>query len=579
MKLKTKISLLAGFAAGLSVVLMLAMVFRERGPVIREVNEELFELARENVAQIARDAWSLCDLASRAPLADGAGHIQSPDALPPHVLMTLRESLMRIVVGKTGYVWAIRGQGEDRGLYLISKNGELDGTNLWDATSDDGRYFVRSIVEKASRLKPGEVDFELYDWRNPGEETSRVKISAFAYFEPWDWVVGAGTYTDDYFDAQRRVENLMTRLFRALFIGGALVLLLAAGLAWILGKRLARPIERMAEVAESMADGQVGRARRELEDLGKAHGGEPAWWRDETRGLAVAFARMVGALGDLVGNVQRSGIQVTASSTAIAAGARQLEASVSEQAASIHEVSATTKQIGATNQELTATMEKVADMANGTTRLASECQMGLRQMERNMRLLMDSTGGISGKLGTISEKTGSIAGIVTTIANVADQTNLLSLNAAIEAEKAGEYGIGFAVVAREVRRLADQTAMATLGIERMVRDSNAAVSAGVMEMDRFIDSVRQGIGEVERIGGSVETIIAHVQELAPRFTQAFEGMQSQTAGAEQISQALTQLNEAANGSRGALSEFNGATRQLADAVDGLRRGVAGFETE
>ncbi len=579
MKLKTKITLLAVFAAGLSVVLMLAMVYSERAPVIREVNEELFELARENVAQIARDAWSLCDLASRAPVPGGEGHVQSPDDLPPHVLRALRERLMSIVVGKTGYVWILHGHGDKRGFYVLSKDGELDGMNLWNATSDDGRFFVRSIVEKASKLKTGDLDFELYDWRNPGEEAARVKISAFVNFEPWDWIVGAGTYTDDYFDAQARVEELMTRLFRVLGIGGALVLLLAAGLAWVLGRGLARPIERMAGVAESLAGGKIARARQALEVLRKEHDGDPGWWHDETHGLAETFARMVGALGDLVGNVQRSGIQVTTSSTAIAAGARQLEASVSEQAASISEVSATTNEISATNQELTATMEKVATMANTTTQLASECQRGLRQMEHNMHLLMDSTGGISGKLGTISEKTGGIAGIVTTITNIADQTNLLSLNAAIEAEKAGEYGIGFAVVAREVRRLADQTAVATLGIERMVRDSNAAVSAGVMEMDRFIDRVRQGIGEVARIGGSVETIIAHVQELAPRFTQAFEGMQSQTAGAEQISQALTQLNEAANSSRGALAEFNGATRQLADAVDGLRQGVASFEIE
>ena len=196
-----------------------------------------------------------------------------------------------------------------------------------------------------------------------------------------------------------------------------------------------------------------------------------------------------------------------------------------------------------------------------------------------MRLLMESTEGISGKLDTISQRTGGISGIVTTITKIADQTNLLSLNAAIEAEKAGEYGIGFSVVAREVRRLADQTAVATLGIDRMVRESNAAVSAGVMEMDQFVDRVRQSIGEAGRLNQTMETIITHVQKLGPRFNQALEGMQSQSAGASQISQALQQLNDAAAGSRGALGEFNEATQHLADAVQRLRRGVANFETE
>lgn len=97
-------------------------------------------------------------------------------------------------------------------------------------------------------------------------------------------------------------------------------------------------------------------------------------------------------------------------------------------------------------------------------------------METTMRQLADSTGSISARLGLISEKANNINGTITTITKVADQTNLLSLNAAIEAEKAGEYGLGFAVVAREIRRLADQTAVATLDIESMVRDMQSSVS-------------------------------------------------------------------------------------------------------
>ena len=84
---------------------------------------------------------------------------------------------------------------------------------------------------------------------------------------------------------------------------------------------------------------------------------------------------------------------------------------------------------------------------------------------------------------------------------MADQTNLLSINAAIEAEKAGEYGLGFLVVAREIRRLADQTAVATLDIERMVKEMQSSVAAGVMEMDKFSDQVRHGVQEVGNING------------------------------------------------------------------------------
>ena len=117
-------------------------------------------------------------------------------------------------------------------------------------------------------------------------------------------------------------------------------------------------------------------------------------------------------------------------------------------------------------------------------------------MATEMKQLVESTASVSAKLGMIREKADSINAVVTTITKVADQTNLLSINAAIEAEKAGEYGRGFLVVAREIRRLADQTAVATLDIETMVRQMQDAVSAGVMQMDKFADEVRSGVGQV-----------------------------------------------------------------------------------
>ncbi len=117
----------------------------------------------------------------------------------------------------------------------------------------------------------------------------------------------------------------------------------------------------------------------------------------------------------------------------------------------------------------------------------------------------------------MNEKTGNINSVVTTITKVADQTNLLSLNAAIEAEKAGEYGLGFGVVAMEIRRLADQTAVATYDIEKMVKEMQSAVSAGVMGMDKFSEEVRRGVEEVRQVSAQLAQIIHQVQALTPRF--------------------------------------------------------------
>jgi methyl-accepting chemotaxis protein WspA len=197
-------------------------------------------------------------------------------------------------------------------------------------------------------------------------------------------------------------------------------------------------------------------------------------------------------------------------------------------------------------------------------------------MDRTMRQLAESTGSISAKLSVISERAANINLVVTTITKVADQTNLLSINAAIEAEKAGEYGLGFLVVAREIRRLADQTAVATLDIERMVKEMQYSVSAGVMEMDKFSEQVRQVVSEVQHIGGQLGQIISGVQGLDQRFDQVTEGMRVQSQGAEQIREAMLRLSEGANQTSVSLREFNKATDHLREAVGGLKEEVSRF---
>jgi methyl-accepting chemotaxis protein WspA len=166
---------------------------------------------------------------------------------------------------------------------------------------------------------------------------------------------------------------------------------------------------------------------------------------------------------------------------------------------------------------------------------------------------------------------------VTTITKVADQTNLLSLNAAIEAEKAGEYGRGFSVVAVEIRRLADQTAVATYDIEQMVKEIQSAVSAGVMGMDKFSEEVRRGVHEIQEVSNQLSQIIQQVQALAPRVEAVNEGMQAQSAGAEQITQSLAQLSEAAQQTVESLRQSGAAIDGLNHVSNLLRAGVAKFK--
>lgn len=292
--------------------------------------------------------------------------------------------------------------------------------------------------------------------------------------------------------------------------------------------------------------------------------------------LARGVQLMVANLNSLVSQVQRSGIQVTSSATEIAATAKQQEATIGEQAKTTNEIAATATQISATTKELVNTIDEVAGAADRTRQSASDGYGELERMETTMQNIVEAAGSIAQKFEVLNEKALNINSVVTTITKVADQTNLLSLNAAIEAEKAGEYGLGFAVVATEIRRLADQTAVATLDIEQMVKEMQSAVSSGVLSMEKFSDQVRRSVEDVNQVGTQLAEIIEEVQNFAPRFENVQQGMHFQSQGASQIKQAMLQLSESAQQAVVSIKQSNSAIDALNDAAHALQNGVSKF---
>jgi methyl-accepting chemotaxis protein len=328
--------------------------------------------------------------------------------------------------------------------------------------------------------------------------------------------------------------------------------------------RMIRTLKEMVGVAEQIAAGNLAVTVKP---------------QSEHDAMGNAFATMIEKLSTLVGQVQQSGIQVNTSAMEIAATARQQQATASEIAATTTEISATSREISATSKGLVKTMDQVSTVAEQSATLAGSGQAGLSRMEETMRHVTEAASSINSKLAVLNEKAGNINQVVTTITKVADQTNLLSLNAAIEAEKAGEHGRGFAVVATEIRRLADQTAVATYDIEVMVKEIQTAVAAGVMGMDKFQEEVRQGMNQIQQVGGQLTQIIREVQALAPRFEEVNEGMQAQATGAEQITEALAQLSGAAQQTVESLRQSNQVIEGLNEASVGLRTGVSRFKLE
>ncbi|HEX2674992.1 MAG TPA: methyl-accepting chemotaxis protein [Polyangiales bacterium] len=285
--------------------------------------------------------------------------------------------------------------------------------------------------------------------------------------------------------------------------------------------------------------------------------------------LAIVLAWMIA--NSLMSRLRSSSVALMSTATQISATSKEQQTTVNDHSASTAEIAAAVKEISATSQELRSTLDGIADTAQRSAGVAEAGRESLGDMDQTMRHLADSTASISSKLSVIREKAGDINTVVTTITKVADQTNLLSVNAAIEAEKAGEYGLGFLVVAREIRRLADQSAVATLDIEQMVRHMQSAVSAGVMEMDKFAEEVRRGVTSVSSINAQLVEVIEQVQSLSSRIESVKDGMHSQAIGASQINDAMAHLTEGVRQTAASLKEFNSATDSLRDVVAGLRR--------
>jgi methyl-accepting chemotaxis protein WspA len=458
---------------------------------------------------------------------------------------------------------------EELGLLENEKKKRIELMNSILAMVDtaQGKEFWKNAVDVRAAYVPDEDEFIRLVQANRLDEAKRLFIDKArpeqliyiaAIYKLMDYQ--ASLLAKDPETAKREYSSGRTAIVSI----GILVTLVSAVLAFWITRSITEPLQRALKTAQQVAGGDLAA------DIDVRS-------RDETGQLLAALKNMMQSLARIVGDVQSSGIQVNSSVTAIAATGKEQQATASEIAATTTEIGATSKEISATSRELVKTMNEVSAVAEQSATLANSGQAGLSRMEETMRQVMEAAASINAKLAVLNEKASNINQVVTTITKVADQTNLLSLNAAIEAEKAGEYGRGFAVVASEIRRLADQTAVATYDIEQTVKEIQSAVSAGVMGMDKFSEEVRRGMGDVQQVGGELSQIIQHVQALAPRVESVNEGMQAQATGAEQISQALMQLGEAAQQTVESLRHSTVAVDGLMEVSAGLHASVSRFK--
>jgi methyl-accepting chemotaxis protein len=359
------------------------------------------------------------------------------------------------------------------------------------------------------------------------------------------------------------MNDLLDQESTIAMITGGLSLLFGALLVAGLTRRIVKPIDEAVKATEQVASGDLS-----VQLSSDDHG--------ETGKLLSALARMVDYLNKLIGQVRTSTETLLQTGDRLSRMTHSQRQEIKQLGTTTLQIAAATQEITATSEELLKTMGNISSGADVTAQLANTGQASLESLEAVMRSLGSATQSISHRLSLITEKANTISGVTTTITRIADQTNLLSLNASIEAEKAGDYGLGFAVLAREIRRLADQTAQATLDIEQMVDEMQDSVTTGVREMDQFTQQVQVSVADTETISDQFNQIIAQIQNLIPAFDVVYEGMRSQSAGAKDIRDSMTVLKESVRISAEALEESALVTESLETAINTLEEGVNNF---
>lgn len=283
-----------------------------------------------------------------------------------------------------------------------------------------------------------------------------------------------------------------------------------------------------------------------------------------------SFNRMAETFETIINRLQQIGLTLTSSASEIAKASKEQEIIIVEQEATTREIAVAANEISSTAKEFATTMNEVSLVAEQTSNLAIKGKDSLNNMEEIMRQMVEASSHIADKLAVLNEKAANITTVITTITKVADQTNLLSLNASIEAEKAGKYGKSFAVIAKEIRRLADQTAFATLDIEKIVNDMMIAVSSSVKGVDDFTKEIRKGVEQISTVSEQLAKIMGQVQAFVSRFDLVNQGMQAQSKGAEQINESITELSQTAQQTSQSIHQFHKTIQELNFAATQLR---------
>lgn len=308
-------------------------------------------------------------------------------------------------------------------------------------------------------------------------------------------------------------------------------LLAAAALVFWLDRIIAAPLKQATQVASRIATGDLSVAV-------PAPSG-----KDEVGQLLAALGQMVGAWRQLMTETNSGIATLGAAATEILASTMQGAAGAAQTAAAVSETTATVEEVKQTAVLASEKSRRVSDAARQAASTAARGSQAVEEGTRGMRSVQEQMESIAATIVRLSERSQAIADITVTVSGLADQSNLLAVNAAIEAAKAGEHGKGFGIVAQEVRALAEQSRQATRQVREILGDIQKSIGAAVMITEQGSKTVAQGVGQSLDAGEAIRSLAESIADAAEAAAQIAASSQQQLAGMDQVALAMTNIHQ------------------------------------